>query len=94
MVDCAVDLLCQDRKPPVYLCYYCTELELCQACLDRRTERFAGGQGGEWRVLCLEEHRHIKTPVEGWEGIRDGILRLEGREVPFREWLDEVKEKR
>ncbi|KAM5366238.1 hypothetical protein ACJZ2D_010586 [Fusarium nematophilum] len=43
----------QWSKGHVYLCYYCTEADLCQECFDKRTERIAGKRDDDdWRVLC------------------------------------------
>lgn len=78
---------------PVYLCYYCTEIDLCQKCFDKRAERDAGKPSEDWRILCPKGHRHIKVPAEGWKGLKDGVLRFEDREVPFHDWLTVLKEK-
>lgn len=78
----------------VYLCYYCTEVDLCQDCFDKRTERIAGKPSDDWRVLCPQGHRHIQMPVQGWKGLTRGVIKIKNTEVPFHDWLVEVKEKK
>ena len=92
--DCKADWMHWSQSYPMYLCYYCAELELCQSCFDKRARRIAGEPSDDWRVLCPEGHEHLRLPVEGWGGLRSGVLRLGGEEVPFREWLDEIKDKK
>ena len=79
---------------PIYLCYYCTEIILCQKCFDLRAERIAGTPGEDWRVLCPEGHKHIRMPVEGWNGMKNGVFKIEEQEVSFQDWLVELKEKK
>lgn len=88
------DAILEWSTGPVYLCYYCAETHLCRKCFDERAERIAGKPSDDWQVLCPEGHKHIRIPVEGWKGLRDGVFRIGDTETPFREWLVEVKEKR
>jgi hypothetical protein len=73
-----------------YLCTYCTGTELCLACFD---ERAASEKSAErpWRVICPKGHRHVKAPVQGWRGVKNGILHFETRQIKFQDWLDQVK---
>ncbi|SPO01191.1 uncharacterized protein DNG_03938 [Cephalotrichum gorgonifer] len=79
---------------PVYLCYYCTEVNLCQDCFDKRAKRIAGGSSDEAQVLCPEGHKYIQMPVEGWDGMKNGVFTIDGKKVPFQDWLLELKEKK
>ncbi|KAJ3545081.1 hypothetical protein NM208_g2690 [Fusarium decemcellulare] len=87
-------LIRQWSKTHVYLCYYCTEVDLCQECFDKRTERIAGKRSDDWRVICPQGHRHIQMPVQGWKGLTGGVMKIADTEVPFRDWLLDVKEKK
>src|SRR5690606_12037475 len=80
-------------KGAVYLCYYCTEMDLCQSCYQKRLDSEDGKAEDQWRVICPKDHKHIKGPVDGWKGLKDGVLHFEDKEIPFQHWLTEVKEK-
>ena len=87
-------LACEWVSGAFYLCYYCTESDLCQECFDERAEKIAGSPGDEWQMTCPDGHRHIKAPIHGWKGLTDGVFKIEDTEVSFEEWLTEVKEKK
>jgi hypothetical protein len=70
----------------MYLCYYCTELNLCEECYDKKAAREKGDLPADWRAICQKGHRHIRAPVKGWKGVRDGVLRFEDRELRFKDW--------
>lgn len=78
----------------LYLCYYCTELDLCEKCYTNRSERLSGKLPPDWRVICPAGHKHIKAPAEGWKGLKNGVLKFEDKEMVFRDWLVELKEKK
>ncbi|SPO05139.1 uncharacterized protein DNG_07825 [Cephalotrichum gorgonifer] len=76
-----------------YMCYYCTDVDFCQTCFAKRAERDDGRPEDGWKSACPKGHLHIKAPVEGWKGLKGGVLRFEDKEVPFHHWLTELKEK-
>ncbi|KAH8893455.1 hypothetical protein GQ53DRAFT_840505 [Thozetella sp. PMI_491] len=78
----------------VYMCYYCTELTLCEKCYHEKLARESGELPPDWRTLCPVGHKHIKAPVEGWKGLKDGIMKFETEEVKFDVWLLELKQKK
>lgn len=77
----------------MYLCYYCTELNLCEECYHKKAAREKGDLPADWRAICQKGHRHIRAPVKGWKGVRDGVLRFDDREVRFKDWLGVLSEK-
>lgn len=38
-------------------------------------------------------HQFLKQPIEGWKGVKNGVLRVGEEERPWREWIGEVKGK-
>jgi hypothetical protein len=82
------------KQGALYLCYYCTELNLCEKCYDDKAARERGELPAHWRTLCPAGHRHIKAPVEGWKGVKAGVLRIGESKVPFRDWLAELETKK
>lgn len=87
---------CDWTTGPVHLCYYCTEVDLCQTCFNMRAMKIAGEpiEDEEWRLPCPDGHRHIQAPIEGWESLWEGVLTIGGEKLPFSQWLLELKEKR
>ncbi|KAI3391897.1 hypothetical protein diail_6637 [Diaporthe ilicicola] len=75
-----------------YRCLYCIDCDICEECFDKRAARHRGELEADWRVICPQGHRHVRAPVEGWRGVKDGKLRIGGDEVPLKEWLRGVED--
>ncbi|PKS12614.1 hypothetical protein jhhlp_000822 [Lomentospora prolificans] len=82
------------RNGPLYVCVYCTEMDLCEKCYDKRADRLSGKLPPDWRVICPAGHKHVKAPAEKWKGLKNGVLKFEDKEVTFHDWLVELKEKK
>lgn len=76
-----------------YLCIYCIDCDICEECFDKRAARVTGELDADWRTICPKDHKHIRAPVEGWRGVKDGRLRIGSDEVPFKDWLRGVESK-
>lgn len=78
-----------------YLCLYCTgiDCDICEECFDKRAARLRGDLEADWRTICPQDHKHIRGPVEGWRGVKDGRLRIGDDEIPFKDWLRGVEGK-
>lgn len=74
-----------------YMCLYCIDCDICEECFEKRAARHRGELEADWRVICPQGHRHIRAPVEGWRGVKDGKMRIGGDEVSFKEWLWDVE---
>ena len=65
----------------------CCDTVLCQGCYDvLQARRSCGGGTSEGlleRGFCGADHGFVRAPVEGWENINEGILRMKG-EKPVR----------
>ncbi|KAL5416930.1 hypothetical protein PMIN06_008547 [Paraphaeosphaeria minitans] len=80
----------------LYFCTICADACLCAPCYAKR-QAYNDGTcspratvGGEY---CGPNHRYLKGPVEGWRGVTDGVVVLEGEDgVAFKEWLRVLKE--
>jgi hypothetical protein len=84
---------------PIYLCIYCPSTDLCIPCYDKRVAQNRGEPKLHWRSYCGKNHRYLKGPIQGWKGIKDGAMRIEGKdgiveEVDLKEWLRGLKEER
>jgi hypothetical protein len=54
----------------------------------------AGGKNDYWRLYCGQDHTYIKAPVEGWKGVKNGVMRIANEKIPFKDWLQALKEER
>jgi len=77
-----------------YMCLICSELDLCQECYDKRiAANEASQERTEWRNYCGFKHDYIKGPIEGWGGVKDGIISLGGEQIKFEHWLKDLQAK-
>ncbi|KAL8294605.1 hypothetical protein RB597_007774 [Gaeumannomyces tritici] len=81
-----------------YYCVQCTQVDLCAACMASKLARERGEpdpspspSGIDWRVICPEGHRHVKGPVEGWRGVRNGRMRIGDEETPVKQWIADLE---
>lgn len=80
----------------IYFCTICADVDLCEECYQKRQIYNKEGSKPIATVgsdYCGVNHTYLKGPIEGWKGIEDGMLKLEGEEpVNFKDWLKELKE--
>ena len=77
----------------IYLCTHCTNVDLCAECYDKKMAVEQGTTKPDWRVVCPVGHKYVRGPVDGWKGVKDGVLYI--KDTPplrFRAWLDDLKE--
>ncbi|KAF7553457.1 hypothetical protein G7Z17_g3613 [Cylindrodendrum hubeiense] len=75
-----------------YQCVTCVDF-LCEECYDARQADNRGEQPIKGRQYCGKDHKYIKAPIEGWHGVKDGKVMLEGEEpVEFKELLRQIRE--
>jgi hypothetical protein len=53
-----------------------------------------GAKNESWRDWCGQNHTHIKAPIDGWNGVKSGIIRIDKERTPFKEWLSGLKDER
>ncbi|KKY27311.1 hypothetical protein UCRPC4_g01111 [Phaeomoniella chlamydospora] len=81
---------------PIYRCLGCRDTDLCQSCFDVQKEYTNGTGEGFWGLVCPggPEHEYIRQPIEGWLGVKSGVIYMEGSDQKtFRDWLDSVKKR-
>jgi hypothetical protein len=50
-------------------------------------------QPNERKQFCDGDHVYLKAPIEGWRGIKDGKLMIEGQDdVDFGDFLTNVRD--
>lgn len=79
----------------IYVCLTCDKVILCESCHAKRLSYNKGAESQVGATYCGKDHEYIVGPLPGWNGIKDGVMRIEGREdVKFRDWLDDLKERK
>jgi tetratricopeptide (TPR) repeat protein len=78
----------------LYKCLICPNVDLCTACY---TDHMADKNGlagliGYAKFCNPIKHEYLKAPVNGWKGVKDGVIRYDGKEVRFTVWLEDLKE--
>ncbi|KAJ4290854.1 hypothetical protein N0V90_010049 [Kalmusia sp. IMI 367209] len=101
-VYCYCDGECKDpiqwrawKGRPLYYCLICADIALCEECYQKRQKYNKGYKSEVGAEYCGKNHKYLKGPIEGWHGVKDGMIMIEGEEsVEFKSWLKELKEVR
>lgn len=84
------------RGRTLYFCAICADVDLCDVCFEKRQQYNKDDSSLISRVgaeYCGANHKYLKGPVQGWQGVKNGMIMIEGKEpVAFKEWLKELKE--
>jgi hypothetical protein len=75
----------------VHYCAECSTTLVCEICYNARHYPEKVGSPNVMH-FCDKGHNYIRLPVEGWRGIKDGMLRLDGEEpVKFDDFLSRLQ---
>ncbi|KKY22544.1 putative conserved hypothetical protein [Diplodia seriata] len=85
--------ICNPGEGPVYTCTICTDTDLCEDCHRKRVGWNNGEPVTDWSTYCGKNHRYVKHPVEGWKGIKDGVIEIGEEKVEFAQWLKDVQDR-
>ena len=80
-----------ETKSPQYRCLTCREVDLCEECYRTQVAFKDGREEGFWSAICSSHHEYLRQPIEGWLGVRAGVIRTKEKNRKFREWLQDVK---
>ncbi|KAM0715393.1 hypothetical protein Q7P37_008891 [Cladosporium fusiforme] len=78
----------------VYFCVQCANCDLCENCYKVRKDADRTGIFDHWYEYCGQQHTHIKAPVTGWNGVKNGTLRIGDEHIPFKDWLAGLRDER
>lgn len=79
----------------MYQCLTCDDACLCEPCYQKRVEYNNGRRIPPGGNYCGKDHQYLVAPIEGWRGIKDGIVTIQGEEpFSFKDWLKNLKEKK
>ncbi|KAH8673354.1 hypothetical protein BX600DRAFT_508630 [Xylariales sp. PMI_506] len=76
----------------VYMCLQCTDIDICGNCYAERLKRESGELPPVWRTLCPQGHKHLRAPMEGWGGVKNGVITVGEEKFVFTDWLKELKD--
>jgi tetratricopeptide (TPR) repeat protein len=91
---------------PWYICVHCDDTDLCTSCLNTRRAMNRGEPCPSWEPWCGQNHAYIRGPVQGWRGIRAGVMRIIKdvdygiaevtaveaiEDIPFKQWLEDLE---
>ncbi|KAH8725755.1 hypothetical protein GQ44DRAFT_759148 [Phaeosphaeriaceae sp. PMI808] len=80
---------------PLYLCLICPDTDLCATCHAKRLDSETGEGHNSWKHFCAPNHCYIKGAMKGWQGIKDGIIRIDGEDpLAVTDWIKGLKEER
>ncbi|RGP81412.1 nacht and tpr domain-containing [Fusarium longipes] len=75
-----------------YQCMVCFEGFLCQECHENRVA-VSKDDSLKLLVSCGKNHECLKMPIEGWHGVKDGNVLMEGEEpLDFKELLRQIRD--
>ncbi|KAH0523000.1 hypothetical protein TsFJ059_008060 [Trichoderma semiorbis] len=75
----------------VHYCAECSTTLICEICYNARHTPEKVGSPNVMH-FCDKRHNYIKLPVEGWRGIKDGVMRVDGEEpVKFESFLNRLQ---
>lgn len=78
----------------IYTCLYCWDMMLCETCYEKRMSYDKGAEIPPGESFCGTNHKFL-LPVDGWKGIKNGMVIIEGREpFAFKDWLIELKKEK
>lgn len=79
----------------MYVCTICPDVALCKDCHAKRLAYNAGTEEPFGDEYCGKNHEYIQGPIEGWKGVFDGVIQIEGKEpISFKDWLEDLKTKK
>jgi hypothetical protein len=68
-------------------------VDFCSDCYAEQVRYYAEMGEGFWYKCRRAKHKYIKQPVEGWRGVKDGVIRIGPKQKSFKLWLRAVKDK-
>ena len=69
----------------------CANVNLCEACHAQQVARNNGEPFTFWYDYCGKDHTYLKGPLEGWAGVKDGIMSIKEEKIKFEHWLSDLE---
>ena len=91
--DCTKGFAYWVKDEPLYLCIICADIDLCKDCHAKRMTANEKSTPKARVPYCGMNHDYVSGPIEGWGGIKGGIITILPEKVEFKHWLKDVEEK-
>lgn len=78
----------------LYTCITCANCTLCEECYQKRQAYNCDEPCVYWKTYCGKNHHYIKGPIEGWRGIKAGVMTIGDTREAFGDWLQGLSEER
>ncbi|KAJ5951971.1 uncharacterized protein N7479_010384 [Penicillium vulpinum] len=72
------------------VCLVCPDVYFCRDCHKKQVELYEKSRKAFWYRCCWAKHEYVETPVDGWLGVRKGVIRFGENEIPWSVWLELV----
>ncbi|OQV10292.1 hypothetical protein CLAIMM_14312 [Cladophialophora immunda] len=76
-----------------FYCLDCEDVDLCAACYAAQVKYFTENGDGFWMKCCWARHEFLAVPIDGWKGVKDGMIWIGDKKKSWVDWLASVKEK-
>jgi len=80
------------RRPSLYL-RGLLRFRSLRTLLSKEDGAKSWGVSAHWERYCGQDHEYVKAPIEGWMGIKNGIVRIGEEKIAFKHWLTDVERK-
>lgn len=92
--QCGGTLFSSYANGPVYSCLVCAACDFCEPCYLKRKAYNRGEPSTYWKTYCGTNHQYIRAPIDGWKGIKGGVVSIGDEKFEFADWLKGLKEDR
>jgi len=81
------------RGVKFFYCLECEEVDLCADCYATQMKYFTENGEAFWTKCCWARHEFLEVPIDGWKGVKGGIIWIDDKKKSWVDWLASVKEK-
>lgn len=74
-----------------YNCVDCNDVDFCSDCYQTQLKFYTDMGEGFWFKCCWGKHRFIQQPIDDWKGVKNGMIRIGGKQKHWHDWLESVK---
>ncbi|KAF2215757.1 hypothetical protein CERZMDRAFT_35005, partial [Cercospora zeae-maydis SCOH1-5] len=78
----------------MYVCVVCRATNLCEECFEKRQKYNEDTSSCPVKgpYFCGRDHAYVEGPVDGWRGVTNGVMSVDGQEsIDFKVWLEALR---
>ena len=73
------------------ICLDCADTDFCEDCYEKQVIFFDKGEDGFWFKCCWTRHEYLMGPIDGWLGVKNGVIHIGNQKLQWADWLLYVK---